>query len=163
MLRILDLFAGKQNVRKALFNKYGILGYEYYGVDIVGKGNYILDLSQDDIIKKLEFLLPDGWKPDFIWASPVCNKFSIATAVKGGNLYFEKTRTGVKIREDFKPLENSVYKNMDHQTIQDDAKLHLKLVANMQRIIDYFDCDFVIENPTSSLYQKLLKPVIRYE
>lgn len=148
--KILDLFSGTQSVRKALDDMN--IEYEYYGIDIYSpeEENVILDLSQDDIVEKVITMLPNDWKPDFIWASPVCNKFSIATAVKGGTVYFEKTKTGVKPREDITPLLTTQYKNKPLKQIREETKLHLKLVENMQKIIDYYNVDFVIENPRTS-------------
>ena len=159
MIKVLDLFSGTQSVRKALDQKG--TSYEYYGIDIYSpeEKNIILDLSQNNIVEKVVAALPKDWKPDFIWASPVCNKFSLASAVKGGNIYFEKTPLGVKVREDFAPLQSSVYKNMDPKLIKEDAVLHIKLVNNMQKIIDNYSCDFVIENPQSSYIKYILSPL----
>ena len=158
-MKVLDLFSGTQSVRKALDQMN--IDYEYYGIDIYSPEaiNVILDLSQDNIVKKLLNVLPRDWKPDFIWASPVCNKFSLASAVKGGNIYFEKTKKGIKIRENFEPLKTSVYKNMDQDKIKEDAKLHINLVNNMQKIIDYYNCDFIIENPYNSYIKNILNPL----
>ena len=160
MIKILDLFSGTQSVRKAL-NLHNV-EYEYYGIDIYSpeEENIILDLSQEDIVNKVVAALPKNWKPDFIWASPVCRIFSIATAVKGGNVYFEKTKEGVKVREDLLPLKaNKTFKNYTEEYIQQETSLHLKLVSNMQKIIDYFDCLFVIENPRSSYMVYYLNPL----
>jgi len=150
MLKILDLFSGTQSVRKALDNM-GI-EYEYYGIDIYSpeEENIILDLSQEDIAEKVINVLPKDWKPDFIWASPVCNKFSIATAVKGGTVYFEKTNNGIKPRENLEPLKNTQFKDYTLETITKETTLHLKLVYNMQLILNYYDTNFVIENPRTS-------------
>jgi hypothetical protein len=159
MIKILDLFSGTQSVRKALDDCN--VKYEYYGIDIYSpeKENVILDLSQDDIVNKVIAALPDNWKPDFIWASPVCNKFSIATAVKGGNLYFEKTRQGVKPRTNLQPLENTNFKKYTLETITKETTLHLKLVSNMQKILDYYNVNFVIENPRTSYMVYYLNPL----
>ena len=150
MIKILDLFSGTQSVRKAL-DLYNV-EYEYYGIDIYSpeEENIILDLSQDDIVNKVIVALPNNWQPDFIWASPVCNKFSIATAVKGGNLYFEKTSTGVKPRTNLKPLQDTNFKKYTLDTITKETTLHLKLVSNMQLILNYYNVNFVIENPRTS-------------
>lgn len=145
--KVLDLFSGTQSVKKGL--KKMNIDFEYYGIDIYSpeEENIILDLSEENIVEKLKKKLPEGWHPDFIWASPVCDKFSIASAVKGGNVYFEKIKNGIKIRENFKPLLNSQYKNKDHQEAINEAKFAIKLVQNMNLIIKYYNCDFVIENP----------------
>ena len=159
VFKILDLFSGTQSVKKGLdlLN----IEYEYYGIDIYSpeEENIILDLSQDNIVEKLLELLPKDWKPDFIWASPVCNKFSIATAVKGGTVYFEKIKNGIKPRENLEPLQNTVYKNVTIEKIKDDTSLHLKLVENMQKILDHYNTDFVIENPRTSYISYFLNPL----
>lgn len=149
-MKVLDLFSGTQSVRKALDTMN--IDYEYYGLDIYSpeEENIILDLSQDDIVNKVIAALPKDWKPDFIWASPVCRLFSIATAVKGGNVYFEKVRGGVKPRENLLPLQNTQFKKYTLDYITQETTLHLKLVDNMQKIIDYYNVNFVIENPRTS-------------
>ena len=159
MIKILDLFSGTQSVKKAL--DLMNIEYEYYGIDIYSPedDNIILDLSQDNIVEKVIAALPKGFIPNFIWASPVCNKFSIATAVKGGNLYFEKTNPGLKVRENFEPLEGSQYKNKDHEELVEEANFHLKMVSNMQKILDHFNVDFVIENPYDSYVVYFLNPM----
>jgi hypothetical protein len=160
MVKILDLFSGTCSVRKALDTMD--IEYEYYGIDIYSpeEENLILDLSQDDIVAKVVAALPKGWIPDFIWASPVCDKFSIASAVKGGNIYFEKIKNGLKIRENFVSLETSVYKNKNHKDILDEATFAIKLVDNMNAIIEYYNCDFIIENPYSSYMVYYLDPLL---
>lgn len=155
-IKILDLFAGTQSVKKAL-NEYGV-EYEYYGIDII-EPNIILDLSQEDIVNKVVEALPNDWIPDFIWASPVCRLFSIATAVKGGNVYFEKTRQGIKSRVDLEPLKDTQFKNYTLEYITNETTLHLKLVSNMQKIIDYYNTHFVIENPSHSFMKNVLNPL----
>ena len=157
--KILDLFSGTQSVRKALDQMN--IDYEYYGIDIYSpeEENIILDLSQDDIVEKVVASLPKNWEPDFIWASPVCNKFSISTAVKGGNIYFEKTKQGIKPRENMEPLLNSSWKHTTKESIDYETKLHLKLVKNMQLIIDYYNVNFVIENPRTSYMVYYLNPL----
>ena len=87
MIKVLDLFAGTQSVKNAL-NEFDI---DYKGIDIYSPEgeNIILDLTQDNIVERLLEKL-GNWKPDFIWASPVCNKFSLGSVVKGGgNICFE--------------------------------------------------------------------------
>ena len=160
MIKILDLFSGTQSVRKAL-DLYNV-EYEYYGIDIYSpeEDNIILDLSQDDIVNKVIAALPNNWKPDFIWASPVCSRFSIATAVKGGNVFFERTINGIKVRENLEPLKNNVtFKNYSLEYIQKETKLHLRLVENMQLILNYYNIDFVIENPRTSYMVYYLNPL----
>jgi hypothetical protein len=160
MVKILDLFSGTQSVRKALDTMD--IEYEYYGIDIYSpeEENLILDLSQDDIVEKVVAALPKGWIPDFIWASPVCNKFSIATAIKGGTLYFEKIKNGIKIRENFEVLKDTQYKNKSHSEITTATKFAISLVENMNKILDYYNVDYVIENPRSSYMVYYLNPML---
>lgn len=158
MIKVLDLFSGTQSVRKAL-GDYGC-EYEYYGIDIYSpeEENIILDLSQNDIVNRVVELLPKNWKPNFIWASPVCSRFSIATSTKGGNLYFERIPTGIKVRDDMSVLDWR-HRNYTKEYIQSEATLHLKLVSNMQLILDYYDVDFIIENPRTSFMIHILNPL----
>jgi hypothetical protein len=155
MVRILDLFSGTQSVRKALDTMD--IKYDYIGIDIYSpeEQNLILDLSQDDIVDKVVAALPKGWIPDFIWASPVCARFSIATSTRGGNLYFQRTETGIKVREDMSALDWR-HRNYTKEYIQGEARLHLKLVDNMQKILDYYNVDFIVENPRSSFMVHIL-------
>jgi hypothetical protein len=97
--------------------------------------------------------------PDFIMASPPCNKFSLATAVKGGNIYFEKDEEhGVIIRNDFEPLKNSVYKNSDPRKLRRDARRAIGILRNTKMIIDYYKPKaWYIENPTRA-YTKFFMP-----
>lgn len=159
-MKILDLFSGTQSVRKALDSMS--IEYEYYGIDIYSpeEDNIILDLSQDNIVNKLLEVLPKDWKPDFIWASPICDKFSIATACKGGNLYFEKVRGGIKIRENFEILKDSQFKNTDFSRIKPGADLAIILVENTEKIINHFNCDFIMENPYSSYMIYYIDPLL---
>lgn len=166
-IKILDLFAGTQSVKKALFpiiqrNSWDKAAYlDYKGIDIYspeGK-NIILDLSQDDIICKLTEKL-GNWKPDFIWASPICNFFSIATCVKNGNIYFETTNDQLKIRENW----NITYNGVDYINQPDmikrnieRAKFSLKIFENTKKIIEYFNVPFAIENPTTAFSRYILQ------
>ena len=158
-MNVLDLFSGTRSVEKAL--DIMEVDFEYYGIDIYSpeKENIILDLSEDNIVDKVIEVLPKGFKPDFIWASPVCRLFSIATAVQGGNVYFERTRQGIKPRTNLEPLQNTQFKNYTQEYINEETTLHLKLVENMNKIIKHYDCDFVIENQRSSYMVHVLDPL----
>ena len=156
MIRILDLFSGTQSVKKALDTMD--IEYEYYGIDIYSpeEENLILDLSQDDIVDKVVAALPKDWQPDFIWASPVCNKFSVVNRMKNGNFYYEKTPNGLKPREDYDCNWPFNYENKDLEKANEEAILHLKLVKNMLAILDYYNVDFIIENPLHSFMERLM-------
>lgn len=99
MLKILDLFAGTQSTRKAI--ELMTIEYDYKGVDIYSpeEENIIFDLSQDNIVEKLKEVLGD-WKPDIIWASPLCTTFSRATCIKNGTLSYVLENEQVRIRRD---------------------------------------------------------------
>ena len=160
MFKMLDLYGGTQSNKKGL--DLLDIEYKYYAIDIYSPEgeNIILDLSQDDIVEKLVEVLPKGFKPDLLWMGIPCNKFSLATAVKGGNLYFQKDGKNIKIREDFEVLKNTVYKNKNTETIQEEAALAIKLVNNAIEIANYYDCDFIIENPWSSYIVHFLDPML---
>ena len=159
MVKILDLFSGTQSVRKALDTMD--IEYDYIGIDIYSpeEQNLILDLSQDDIVAKVVAALPKGWIPDFIWNSPVCRLFSGATAVTGGNLYFERTRQGIKIRENLDDDTKLRYPKHSIESIKQETTLHLKLVSNMEKILQYYNVDFIIENPRTSYMIHKLNPL----
>lgn len=126
-LKVLDLFSGTQSFRKAL-DGMGIK-YEYKGVDIFSpeEKNIILDLTQDDIVKKLKEKL-GKWKPNFIWASPDCRTWSIAAISHHWRII-----DGKRI------------------PISERAKLGVKMVENTKKIIEYYGVDFAIENPRGTL------------
>tara|TARA_R100000541_G_scaffold55292_1_gene64114 strand:+ start:116 stop:769 length:654 start_codon:yes stop_codon:yes gene_type:complete len=69
-MKVLELFAGSRSIGKVADE----LGYEVFSVDINNfEGiDYITDILDFDI-NKLPF------KPDFIWASPPCTTFSVAS------------------------------------------------------------------------------------
>ncbi len=190
MIKVLDLFSGTQSVKKALTEKFKIkkwvinglknkayIGFkeldsvgngvnpivEYIGVDIYSPEdeNLILDLSEDNIVKKIVKEL-GNWTPDFIWNSPICNKFSTACAYKGGNLFFEKVGLDeIKIRTKWEDKNNKAYpyekcKENSKRYIEE-SKLALKLHTNGKKIIDYFNVPFAIENPRRAMSKYLYK------
>lgn len=186
-ISVLDLCAGKNSVLSALNdlfnikqwnqtiynhihytiiklnNKYTIL--EYIGVDIYSPNvkNLHLDLTQDNILEKLKGELPFNWKPNFIWASPVCNKFSVAATGLGGNSYFIVDKESKSIR----PRKILEYSEVKHNGINNkstewvnyfnQANKSLKLHNNCLKIIKHYNCNFVIENPSTALSKYLYK------
>ncbi len=74
-------------------------------------------------------------------------------------MYFEKTKQGIKVREDLEPLQGTQFKDYTLEYIKQETTLHLKLVENMQKIIDFYGCDFVIENPSHSYMKNVLNPM----
>lgn len=164
MIKVLDLFAGTQSVRKAL-DEMGV-EYEYKGIDIYSpeKENIILDLTQDDIVNKLKDKLGD-WKPDFIWASPVCNKLSLATAMKyGNNAYFKldketETITPWTIGSTTEGAKN-YQKIVGTEKAYQEALWTLKMFDNTKKIMNHFNVPFAIENPQHSLTKYIMKEYI---
>ena len=75
-MKILELFAGSRSIGNAAES----LGYEVFSSDInnFDKINYVVDILDFDI-NKVPF------KPDFIWASPPCTYFSVASIGKHWN------------------------------------------------------------------------------
>ncbi len=185
MIRVLDLFAGTQSVKKALTKKYNITGWstpnfdgiqvgwsggtwavEYIGIDVYspeGK-NMIIDLTSEFALEMLLDRLED-WKPDFVWASPVCNKLSLATAMKGGhNVYFELNKETKTIKP--WPIGSMVDGAKNYQSIIGTTKAYneaiqaLKMFENTKKIINYFNVPFAIENPRHSLTKYIMKDFI---
>lgn len=208
MIKILDLFAGTQSVKKMLTEKYKIeywvcvyknstfkngalvwrglpvwKGYretdkeksyqvvEYIGIDIESpeNENFIFDLSQTNIVEKLKHFLK-GWKPDFIWGSPVCNKFSQATTGPNGNTYFIVENNQIRLREieEYKDVKHNGFnkKPENWSKYYNEAKLAMSLHTNLVKIIEEFDAPFAIENPQNSLakyiYKNMIKNVAHY-
>lgn len=167
MIKVLDLFAGTQSVRKAL-DEMGI-EYEYKGIDIYSPEgeNIILDLTQDNIIEKIKEKL-GNWTPDFIWASPLCTPFSRATSIINGTLAYRITDGVLNIRtvEEFKEITHKAYvKHVENPEFiakhQQLGKIGLKLFSNTKEIINHFNVPFAIENPATAVSKYILKEYIK--
>ena len=84
-LKVLDLFSGTQSIARAFRDN----GHETYTIELDKKHNGIdwyediMNITTEDIIERFG-------KPDVIWASPPCEKFSVAAIgkhwIKGTNL-----------------------------------------------------------------------------
>ena len=74
-VKVLELFAGSRSIGKAAEE----LGFEVFSVDIENFDNidYVCDILDFDY-SKIPFM------PDIIWASPPCEKWSLACGVEGG-------------------------------------------------------------------------------
>lgn len=190
MFKVIDLFAGTQSFKQGLTEKFKItkwkkeknldgyityLGFntedihqlgpvvEYKPFDIksVKDENNILDLSTEDSLYQITIMIDKYWKPNFIWASPVCNKVSAATTGPGGNSYFIVEGDTIRSR---KPEE---YHNVKHNGMNtrpeewnryyEESKQAFKMHENTKAIINHYKCDFVIENPANALSKYIYK------
>ena len=153
-----DLFGGGQNsVYEALKDN---TVYDIYTFDVTKPTRdkqYVLDLSQDHILKDL-WQLP---KPDIIVASPLCQSFSSILTMKGGGTCFWKKENGKLVErsvEEFESLKSGFTRNLkaDHQLFI--KKLGEKCLLNTFKIIEYFKptC-WYIENPENSLIWYYIK------
>ena len=116
-MKILELFAGSRSIGNAAES----LGYEVFSSDInnFDKINYVVDILDFDI-NKVPF------KPDFIWASPPCTYFSVASIGK--------------------------HWNKDHTPKSENALLGLKIIKKTVKIIKELNPKFwFIENPRGKL------------
>ena len=116
-MKVLELFAGSRSIGKVADS----LGYEVYSSDINNfEGiNYVVDILDFDI-NKIPF------KPDFIWASPPCTFFSVASIGK--------------------------HWNKDHSPKSENAKLGMQIIQKTLDIIDMCQPKyFFIENPRGKL------------
>tara|TARA_R110002050_G_scaffold89541_1_gene188521 strand:+ start:150 stop:791 length:642 start_codon:yes stop_codon:yes gene_type:complete len=116
-MKILELFAGSRSIGNAAES----LGYEVFSSDINNfhKINYVVDILDFDI-NKVPF------KPDFIWASPPCTYFSVASIGK--------------------------HWNKDHTPKSENALLGLKIIKKTVKIIKELNPKFwFIENPRGKL------------
>lgn len=121
-LFMLELFSGSGNMAKAFKDRSWIT----LTVDLHKDADWrvdVLSLSRQDIIDRL------GGEPDFIWASPPCTAFSVASIGRhwggGYRVYEPKTDT---------------------------ARLGLALAAKTKEIISWFpNAKYGIENPRGVL------------
>ena len=156
MIRILDLFAGTQSVKKAL-NDLNV-DFEYKGIDIFSPEgeNLILDLSKKNVLPKIAKLL-GNWKPNFVWASPPCYAFSRATCINNGTLAFEIDKNKMpKLRKNFKEIQHSQYIKFKNDPKWQKAQIQkgidgLQFIDNTMEIIKFYKANFIIENPASAI------------
>ncbi len=155
-MKILDLFAGTQSVKKA-FPKA-----DYKGIDIAGEGNLTLDLSSKDALHNLIKLI-GKWKPDFIWASPPCESFSRATSIKGGTLGFEVENEEIKLRKNWDAITHKSYAHLRNdpgfrKKHRQKAKQALAMLFNALSIVKHYNVPYIIEQPASAISKYILKP-----
>ena len=95
-LKVLELFAGTRSIGKAFEEK----GHEVYSVEWDQQHENI-DLYADMMTVTAEQILKEFGKPDIIWASPPCEKFSVAAIGK----HWHKGTNEPKTEETKKALE----------------------------------------------------------
>lgn len=143
MVKVLELFAGSRSIGKAAET----LGYEVFSVDIENfEGiNYVCNILDFDY-SKIPFI------PDIIWASPPCEKWSLACGVEGGNIYWESVKengktVGIKPRENFNvSARYSILKTPDR--VESERNYHLKILNKTLEIINHYNPKvYFIENP----------------
>lgn len=110
-MKILELFAGSRSFGKVAESR----GHTVFSVDIEAFEG--IDLQAD-----IEFLTPEmiPFKPDVIWASPLCTTYTIAAISHHRNMTEPKS---------------------------DFAKKSDRVVENMWGLIDHFGCSYFVENP----------------
>mgnify|MGYP001391054957 CR=1 FL=1 len=120
-MKVLELFAGSRSIGKEAEKQ----GHEVFSSDIndFEKIDYVIDINDFDV-GKVPFI------PDFIWASPPCTYFSVASIGK--------------------------HWNKDHTPKSENALRGVKFVQSTLNIIEYFlklnhDLKYYIENPRGKL------------
>lgn len=98
-LKVVELFAGTRSIGKA-FEKYG---HEVYSVEL-DQQHQNIDWYTDISKVTAQDILERFGKPDVIWASPPCTKFSVAAIgrhwIKGTNLpKTEETKEALALLE----------------------------------------------------------------
>ncbi len=142
-IKVLELFAGSRSIGKVAEN----LGMEVFSSDIEQFDgiHYAVNILDFDV-NKLPF------KPDIIWASPPCEKWSLACGVAGGNIYWESVKSngkviGIKPRENFNVnTKYSILKSPEK--VNAERNLHISILDKTLEIINYFKPKvYYIENP----------------
>ena len=73
-MRILDLFCGAGGAAMGLHQAFP--DAEIVGVDIKPQPNYPFAFINDDVMNFLPNMRLEDWWPDFIWASPPCQRWT---------------------------------------------------------------------------------------
>jgi|9_EtaG_2_1085328.scaffolds.fasta_scaffold08933_6 site-specific DNA-cytosine methylase len=140
-MKVLELFAGSRSFSKVA-EKHSI---ETYSTDIEDFGN----INQVCNIFDFDY---KQFNPDIIWASPPCEKWSLACGVEGGNIYWESVRengkiVGIKPRENFDVRARySILNNPEKVKIQ--RELHVDILEKTLEIISHYNPRYYfIENP----------------
>jgi len=142
-MNVLELFAGSRSIGKAAedigYNVFSCDINDFDGIDYVGD---ILTFDYDKV----------PFKPDIIWASPPCEKWSLACGVKGGNIYWESIKeknltVGIKPRENFDV--KAVYKILQTpHLVKEEREIHVSILDKTLEIINHYQPKYYfIENP----------------
>ena len=157
-MNVLVLFDGSGCVSEAAKD----MGFNVKTLDILPLPHIDLPI---DIMNFMPRML-NGFVPDFIWASPPCETWSIKTAMKGGgNMYWETIKTNNKV-SDIVPRGNfDADKRLKFpERIKAKQYLHTRLLEKTVQIIDYYDninpsLVWCIENPASGFMRHYLKNI----
>lgn len=159
---IWDLFGGGQNSLYNTLKEYDLLNeFDVYTFDVtepMHDKQYILDLSQDNIVKLMN-VYP---KPDIIIASPLCQSFSCVLNMKGGGTCFwklneNKTLLIERSVEEFERLKNGFTKNLKADVQLFIKRLGEKCINNTIELIKHYKPKYwYIENPKHSLMWKYI-------
>lgn len=123
-MKLLELFCGTKSITK-VFKKDG---FETFTVDLEQEMNP--DLCEDILKVTSDYILENYGRPDVIWASPPCTKFSVAAI----------GRNWTKLEDG-----NVVAKNVDAEIAQD-------IVMHTIRLIQELNPKYwFIENPRGML------------
>lgn len=142
-IKVLELFAGSRSIGLVAEE----LGFEVFSCDIkeFEKIDYVGDILSFDY-EKIPF------KPDIIWASPPCEKWSLACGVEGGNIYWESIKhkgklIGIKPRENFNvKARYPILRTPDR--VREERELHVSILDKTLEIINHFNPSvYFIENP----------------
>ena len=142
-MKVLELFAGSRSIGKVAEE----LGYEVFSCDINNFDgiDYVGNILEFDYSK-----IP--FTPDIIWASPPCEKWSLACGVEGGNIYWESIKEkgktiGIKPRENFNVnAKYTILKTPDR--VSEERNLHLSILNKTLEIINHYKPKaYFIENP----------------
>lgn len=162
---VYDLFGGSQN---SVYNALKYFDYfEVYTFDtnpnIGHDRQYVVDLSEAENLYKCvaENNIPE---PDFIFASPLCQSFSILlnAGEKGGRVAIkydaEQDKYVVRDLEEIEEIiqSNNFLNRNNAQKLQERSILGLALVESTIKIIHHYEKDnkelcWYIENPRTSL------------
>lgn len=166
MTTVWSLFdSGNSSYRKTIDKYFPEIKNYSIGVDKLNKNHNFINLDLADFHEifgdtKLFDTLNKLPKPDIILASPPCESWSVASAMKGGNKFYEWSDGHLKMSTDTRIVSKNdgPYKSYPWKVMY--TRINGELCAyNTIRIIEkYHPEHWVIENPQSShIWQYLEK------